>query len=218
MLNYKPHELGVIILAGGHGTRMGGRDKGSVRVRDERLVDVVRRQLPYGAPVCVVSPFPLGLPQVSENPLFGGPAAGIAAGLNNLEARSLAPLRYIAVLSVDAPDSPQMLPKLLEKLAACEAQSSIPSVAAALSGDFIQPLCALWHYNGLRQAVDSFDCLHNKSARRLLHAVPRLIAVPGTGVEEDYDTLAELAEWERRRAMTTARPQSFRAGPFQPRS
>ncbi len=36
--------------------------------------------------------------------------------------------------------------------------------------------------------------------RRLLHAVPRLIAVPGTGAEMDYDTLAELAEWERRRA------------------
>ncbi|MFW9032009.1 NTP transferase domain-containing protein [Corynebacterium striatum] len=126
MLNYKPHELGVIILAGGRGTRMGGRDKGSVRVRGERLVDVVRRQLPYGAPVCVVSPFPLGLPQVCENPLFGGPAAGIAAGLKNLEARSLAPLRYIAVLSVDAPDSPQMLPKLLKNLPPAKRKARFP--------------------------------------------------------------------------------------------
>ncbi len=64
---------GVIILAGGRGTRMGGVDKASIILAGERLIDRLLRQLPYDAPVAVVSPYHLGMPQVCEKPLFGGP-------------------------------------------------------------------------------------------------------------------------------------------------
>lgn len=75
---------GAIILAGGQSRRMGGADKAQVRAFGLRLVDRLLRQLPYGMPSIVISPHYLGLPQVCESPLFGGPVAGIEAGARAL--------------------------------------------------------------------------------------------------------------------------------------
>ena len=70
--------LGAIILAGGHGRRMGGTDKASLSAHGTRFIDRLLAQLPYGTPAVAVSPHYLGLPQVCESPLYGGPVAGIA--------------------------------------------------------------------------------------------------------------------------------------------
>ena len=72
--------LGAVILAGGHGRRMGGADKASLFAHGTRFIDRLLAQLPYGTPAVAVSPHYLGLPQVCESPLYGGPVAGIAAG------------------------------------------------------------------------------------------------------------------------------------------
>lgn len=193
--------IGVIVLAGGRGTRMAGRpdgtvDKGSVRVHGQRLVDIVTGQLPYGTPVAVVSPFPLGRPQVCERPLFGGPVAGIAAGF-----RALPPVDYVAVLSVDAPESPQMLPRLFSALVA-GAESALAPVAVTRAADgWLQPLCALWRADALGAALNSLDSLSARSglsglsARKLLRAAGDPVVVPGTGAERDYDTFAQLRAW-----------------------
>lgn len=179
-------QLGVLVLAGGRGRRMGGVDKASLRVSGQRLVDRVLGQLPYHCERIVVSPYPLGLPQVCENPLFGGPVAGIARGAQALHSD------YIAVLSVDAPDSAQLLPALWQGLMADDADAAIVRSADG----FLQPLCSLWKADHLRRALAGLPGVHNTSARRLLRQArhsSRVIEVPGTGAERDYDTPQELA-------------------------
>ncbi|MGI8623834.1 MAG: NTP transferase domain-containing protein, partial [Solirubrobacteraceae bacterium] len=74
----------AIVLAGGRGRRLGGVDKAALRVGDKtlltRALDAVAgasRQIVVGPPRSL----PDGVVGVSEEPLGGGPVAGLAAGL-----------------------------------------------------------------------------------------------------------------------------------------
>ena len=183
---------GTIVLAGGRGTRMGGVNKAALTVGGERFVDRLLRQLPYGVPTVVVSPYFLGVPQVCENPLFGGPAAGIARGFAELESRGMHPGgdQLVAVVAVDAPDSPQLLPRLTAAL------RRAPEAGAALirSADgHLQPLCAVWRADCLAGALAAVGSPRNASAMRLIRQT-RWVAVDSDAhqSERDYDTPAEL--------------------------
>lgn len=76
-----------------------GADKAQVKVNGTRLVDAVCSLIPDEVPRIVVSPQSLGVATISEDPPFGGPVAGIAAGLSRIDAP------FVAVVSVDAPRS-----------------------------------------------------------------------------------------------------------------
>lgn len=185
---------GVIILAGGRGTRMGGVDKASVILAGERLIDRLVRQLPYGMPTAVVSPYRLGMPQVCESPLFGGPVAGIAAGhaaLSNLT------LSTTAVLAVDAPDSPQMLPALAAAL-----EDSGADVAVATLDGHLQPLCALWRTEALTHALTELGEPDNQPAMRLLRLARTVVHVVGNDSVRDIDTVDELRARRQARQAT----------------
>ncbi|WP_144792210.1 molybdenum cofactor guanylyltransferase [Corynebacterium singulare] len=185
--------LGVIILAGGRGTRMGGTDKASVTLGGERLIDRLLRQLPYGVPTSVVSPYHLGMPQVCESPLFGGPVAGIAAGHAALNGGGVS---TTAILAVDAPDSPQMLPVLERTLV----RSGADVAVATLEGR-IQPLCALWRTEALQQALDELGDPRDQPVMRLLRLAENVVHVVGTEAVRDIDTVDELrARREARQA------------------
>ena len=175
-------DLGVIVLAGGRGTRMGGVDKASVTIAGERLLDRLMRQLPYGTPTAVVSPYHLGVPQVCESPLFGGPVAGIAAGHAALTRVSLT-----AILAVDAPDSPQMLPALRSARAA----AGVDVAVASLDGH-LQPLCGVWRTEALSRALNSVGSPRNQPAMRLLRQAASVTEVPGSAAARDIDTVDEL--------------------------
>lgn len=184
---------GVIILAGGRGTRMGGVDKASVILAGERLIDRLVRQLPYGMPTAVVSPYRLGMPQVCESPLFGGPVAGIAAGHAALSDLAL---NTTAVLAVDAPDSPQMLPALAAAL-----EDSDADVAVATLDGHLQPLCALWRTEALQRALDELGDPRDQPVMRLLRLAENVAHVAGTEAVRDIDTVDELrARREARQA------------------
>lgn len=193
-------DLGVIVLAGGRGTRMGGVDKASVTIAGERLLDRLMRQLPYGTPTAVVSPYHLGVPQVCESPLFGGPVAGIAAGHAALTRVSLT-----AILAVDAPDSPQMLPALRSARAA----AGVDVAVASLDGH-LQPLCAVWRTEALSQALSSVGSPHNQPAMRLLRQAAQVTVVPASAAARDIDTVDEL------RARRAARQDGLDGQPGRP--
>mgnify|MGYP000153182168 CR=1 FL=1 len=176
--------LGAIILAGGHGRRMGGADKASLSAYGTRFIDRLLAQLPYGTPAVAVSPHYLGLPQVCESPLYGGPVAGIAAG-----AQALSLCSELALFAVDAPDSPQLLPQLRTALATSTADAALTRAADG----YLQPLCSLWHAPALRTQLESLPTTRNVSARRLIRGA-NFVEVPGTGAERDYDTRSELRE------------------------
>jgi molybdopterin-guanine dinucleotide biosynthesis protein A len=94
--------FGVVVLAGGRATRLGGFDKASIEVRGRPLLEhaldtvidaaevvVVGRQVPTDRPVTFVV----------EDPQYGGPVAGLLTGRESL----LRALPWLAVLAVDMP-------------------------------------------------------------------------------------------------------------------
>nr|WP_291314752.1 molybdenum cofactor guanylyltransferase [Corynebacterium sp. UBA2622] len=173
-------DVGVIVLAGGRSTRMGA-DKAQIRVGGRRLVDKLLSTLPPAAPRVVVSPADLGMPTVAEDPPFGGPVAGIAAGVTELGT----PL--VAVLAVDAPRSAALLPALRNALGDGDC-------ALAVSDDgFDQPLCALWRRRSLLDALAKTGS-RDAPARALVRAARCVARVPGRGLERDFDTPEALAE------------------------
>ncbi|MGD8199244.1 NTP transferase domain-containing protein [Ornithinimicrobium sp. W1679] len=92
----------LLVLAGGRGSRLGGRDKGALVVEGRPLLDRVLSAAPVlGGRVVVVGrgPVPEGVLRTLEDPPDGGPVAGIAAGLAALGTGS----DWVAVVAVDQP-------------------------------------------------------------------------------------------------------------------
>ncbi|WP_124053973.1 molybdenum cofactor guanylyltransferase [Arcanobacterium ihumii] len=111
----------IIILAGGTACRLGGVSKPDYRVNGKRLLDILLHELNQtgftGATV-VVGPENLEVPShvmlTLEDPPFGGPLAGIQAGLNALA--FLSNDDAVLLATCDAPLSPRILPKLTAQL------------------------------------------------------------------------------------------------------
>lgn len=172
--------LGIVVLAGGKSTRMGA-DKAQVKVDGRRLIDRLWGSLPPNCPRVAVAPQNLGVPTVSESPPFGGPVAGIAAGLRELDTE------WVAVLAVDAPGSAMLLPRLAEGIGGADC-----AVVVNAAG-FDEPLCALWRRASLLTAIAQTG-ERDVPAGALLRAARQVVRVPGTGAERDFDTPAQLAE------------------------
>lgn len=88
------------MLAGGRGSRLGSREKGEIRIGGERLVDiVVGGALASGCErAIVVGDVPCdSATVVREDPPFGGPVAGLAAALPEVDAG------WIMLLACDLP-------------------------------------------------------------------------------------------------------------------
>ena len=187
--------LDVIIVAGGRGTRMGGRDKAALVVDGERLVDVLLDEVSLISDlmqVVVVSTRDLevrpGVKIAAEDPPFSGPLSAVSAGLDSL---SYEPSERTAILAVDAPESAQLLPDLADALA-----DDADAAAAVIEDDEgrLQPLCAMWETAALRAALDGLGDVADRPAKALYDDVA-LARVEGTGEERDYDTPEELASY-----------------------
>ena len=82
----------LVVLAGGRGTRMGGRDKASIELGGRTLLERVLTA-DLGGRVVVVgeTAVPDGVRRTVEDPPGGGPVAGIGAGLDALPWSQRAP-------------------------------------------------------------------------------------------------------------------------------
>lgn len=183
--------LDVIIVAGGRGSRMEGRDKAQITVDGQRLVDTLLDEvsmLDGLMQVAVVSSRGLevrpGVKVVAEDPPFSGPVAAIAAGVHALAEEASA---RTAVLAVDAPESASLIPDLIDELGDAD-------VAAVISDGHLQPLCAVWETASLHRVLDGFGEVTDQAAKSLFDDVT-LAELPGDGSERDYDTLDELSTY-----------------------
>lgn len=127
-----------LILAGGRGARMGGRDKGWVTYRGRPLIEHAIERLRPQVQALAISANrnldayrALGVPVIADDPEFGayaGPLAGILAGLRSVGDG------WLAVVPCDAPALPRDLVGRLRS-------ANGPAVAFAAAR--VQPLFCL---------------------------------------------------------------------------
>jgi len=150
-----------LVLAGGLARRMGGGDKGLIRIGRETILE---RALARLGPQCAgmvinangdparFAAFRLAV-VADDVEGFAGPLAGILAGLDWLAANAPA-VDWLASVPGDCPFLPR---NLVSQLHAARAAAGVP-LACAKSGDWRHPVVGLWPVSlraDLRRAVVS---------------------------------------------------------------
>ena len=222
--------LDAVVLAGGRARRLDGAAKPHVLLDGRALLahvldglaesGLVRRVAVVGPPDVAV-PSAVPLVQVQEDPPFGGPVAGIAAGLAVLDdttGRAPAhrdagsPLRagtarsagdMVAVVACDVPGGARMLPALVGALQAAPAADG----ACARAEGRDQWLLAVYRRSALAGALcalvaergelsDAFVAergeLGGASVRGLVGSLDLVRVDDVTGASADVDTWADL--------------------------
>lgn len=136
-----------VILAGGRATRMGGGDKGLLRLGDTRLIDrVIARLTPQCGPMALNANgdparfSDLGLPVLPDSVAqFPGPLAGVLAGLD-----WAAEIGHDAIVTAAA-DTPFFPADLTDRLLAAAGPSGLALAATQAEGKtYRQPTFGLW--------------------------------------------------------------------------
>ena len=240
----------AIVLAGGRSSRLSGTPKAELVYRRQTLVartvdaasrarrvvvvgdvavgDVVVGDVVVGDVVTHAATEPLfgRVLLTQEDPPFGGPAAGIAAGAmmlaangstadgpaaNGPAADGLVASEFTMVLACDMPDVDAAVPILLDALlAALSLEPGTDGVIAIDAELHPQPLAALYRTAKLGEALSRHrrsGTLDGLSARTLISAL-QLVPVPvPIGSTDDVDTWADAAKYGiREPSLTPAQP------------
>jgi molybdopterin-guanine dinucleotide biosynthesis protein A len=169
-----------LVLAGGLARRMGGGDKGLIRIGRETILErALGRVGPQCAGVIInangdPSRFArFGLPVVADDIAgFAGPLAGILAGLDWLAANAPA-IAWLASVPGDCPFLPR---DLVRRLHAARLAAGVP-LACARSGAWRHPVVGLWPV-GLRAD------LRRAVVEQGLHKIEMWTARHGVGLAE----------------------------------
>ena len=184
----------AVVLAGGRSARLGGEPKARLELGGSKLVERAVRAASACRQIVVVGDHVPGALFAREAPPFGGPAAGIAAGVRALSrAADLVPhpdldldLDLILVLACDVPRAAGAVVELLAGCSRIGSPGCDGLVAIDESGR-AQPLLAIYSGAALRAATSRPD-LHGLSVRALLTGlVTELVTVP-SGSTDDVDT------------------------------
>jgi molybdopterin-guanine dinucleotide biosynthesis protein A len=181
--------IGAVILTGGTAVRLDGVDKASIELGGLTLLEhALGAMLDVDEVVVVGDPVPTTRPVTftREDPVGGGPAAGVLAGLRSFARRP----DLLVVLAVDMPlVTSATIRRLLDA-----ATREVPLDGAALidSGRKLQYLCAVYAVAALESARPSYEEEHGLSMRRLV-ATLRVEHVPAFGPEtRDIDSWEDL--------------------------
>jgi len=184
--------LGAVVLSGGAAARLGGADKASIEVAGRTLLEHALAALAEVPEVVVVgAEVPTSRPVTftREDPVGGGPAAGLLAGLERF-ARTP---DWVVVLAVDMP---LVSPDTVRRLTAALRDDGAVLVEP---GGQVQYLCAAYSTAALARAAEVLGDTgspggHGLSMRRLVGGL-RLAQVPADGAEtRDLDTWEDLAD------------------------
>ncbi|MFD2797719.1 molybdenum cofactor guanylyltransferase [Promicromonospora vindobonensis] len=191
-------EYDAVVLAGGRATRLGGASKARLVVDGARLLDRALAASERARTVVAVGPPELAgvLPAASaggagprtvltqEDPPFGGPVAGLAAGLRALPAPSAS---WTLLLAVDVPHAAGAI-ALLE-----QAVSREPSDGAYLVRDGRpQWLVGLYRRAALDVALREIEA-DGAPMKRLVSGLHCTQVPDPTGWSDDIDTPADAA-------------------------
>jgi len=173
-------------LAGGRGSRLGGREKGEIRIGGERLIDiVVSGALAAGCGQAVIAG-DIGsacAKTVREDPPFSGPAAGLAAVLPEVNTA------WIMLLACDLPHA-----RLLSHLLAESFHHLGPGFDGllALHEGRVQWLAGIYRKASIESALERIDNPEGASMRTLLGGLKLREVQDPEGLSRDIDTPEEL--------------------------
>ncbi|CAB4754668.1 unannotated protein [freshwater metagenome] len=163
---------GVIVLSGGTNKRFGS-DKSQALLNGITLLDHVISFIPAGIKTVIVGK------DVFEQPPLGGPVAGIARGLHELDTD------FVAIAAVDMPFSSSLFLQLLD---AIQSDAAMPVDADG----FRQTLCGVYRREALLLALEKLGNPHGQSMRALCE----FLSIDEVQVEVnaliDIDTPADL--------------------------
>jgi molybdopterin-guanine dinucleotide biosynthesis protein A len=154
-----------VVLAGGAGRRLGGRDKAAVEVRGEPMLARVLAAVAGARPRVVVGPPRHGLPpdvrSTVEQPPGGGPVAGLAAGLRLVDAE------LVAVLGTDLPG---LTADAVESLcgAVATAGTTVDGTVYVDGAGRRQTMCGVWRTDALRRSLATLGEPAGRALRELL--------------------------------------------------
>lgn len=136
-----PTQTSWVILAGGQASRMGGKDKGLVKLNGSPLIQYVIDKLSQQDVSITINAnrnldsYQAFAPVVSDSfPDYPGPLGGIHAGLKN------ANTDWVGFVPCD---SPQISDDLVERF--CSAVKEDSDILVAHDGEFKQPVFTLFH-------------------------------------------------------------------------
>ena len=180
----------AIVLAGGRASRLGGTPKAELVVGGRSLLSRALDAAADSRNVVVVgtsSAVPLGVLVTRESPAFGGPAAGIAAGLEALSVNPSAD--FVLVLACDVPHSAAAVDTLLARLT-----DGPHGVIAVDSEGHRQPLLGVYRTEALASAVrERGSDIQNLSVRALLSGLDLADVPVPPGSTDDIDTWTDAA-------------------------
>jgi molybdopterin-guanine dinucleotide biosynthesis protein A len=190
----------AIVLAGGRARRLDGADKPQVMFQGRPLLDHVLDSVKGAGTVVVVGPDRLARPGVLtalEDPPFGGPAAGIAAGLSALDAAkdaNAASAATVVVLACDMPRARECVPALLAALAS---DSHAAGAQMVTPDGRHQPLAGAYRRDALRAALASADGTRDASVHSVLKNMAIVTVADSGHWSRDVDTWEDLLSMDR---------------------
>ena len=162
----------AIVLSGGTNKRFGS-DKSAALLHETTLLDHVLSFIPKEIKTVIVGK------DVYEEPPLGGPVAGIARGLQEIDSE------FVAVAAVDMPYGSAVFPQLLDSI---KNDAAMPVDADG----FKQPLCGIYRRVALLSAIEKLGNPHGQS----MHALCEMLVIDEVQVDAraliDIDTLEDL--------------------------
>lgn len=169
----------AVVLAGGTGRRLGGVDKPALDVGGRSLLAGVLAAVADAQRRVVVGPprdLPADVVQVREDPPGGGPAAAVAAGLQEVRAP------WVALLAADLP---LLTPAVVAALRRAAADADGALLVDADGRD--QVLTGVWSTNALRAAAKGQD-LNGAPLRVLLRGLRTVrVGLADAGAADWFD-------------------------------
>ena len=162
----------AIVLSGGTNKRFGS-DKSQALLKGVTLLDHVLSFIPVGIKTVIVGK------DVFEQPPLGGPVAGIARGVQEVDTE------YVAIAAVDMPYGSSLFPQLLEVI-------TDDAAMPVDSQGFKQPLCGMYRQDALLAALAKLGDVHGQSMRALCDLLLINEISVNAGALVDIDTPEDL--------------------------
>lgn len=179
----------AIVLAGGRGSRLGAPSKPEYVLGGRRLVDVALSAVGAARRIVLVGPGPApeGVLLTREDPPFGGPVAGVAAGFAALGDHAA----WTVLLACDLPEAEVGVGRLL----AAEPGPEDDGVCLIDADGRLQWLLGCYRTQALARRLSERGDPPLTAMYRLLEPLHLLGISADRTITDDIDTPADAARW-----------------------